>query len=89
MPALLRQPLAYPAGKASPACKAPSHGAKAGACAGYGRKEAAQLLLDAGAEPSVKNSDGQTPADAARLNREMHMVTFMEERGSEYSSKYL
>ena len=58
-------------------------------CAGYGRKEAALLLLDAGATANAKNTDGQTPADAARLNREMHMVALMEERTGDYNSKYL
>lgn len=29
--------------------------------AGYGRKEAAELLLAAGAKPDPPNSDGQTP----------------------------
>lgn len=57
--------------------------------AGYGRKEAALLLLDAGANATVKNADGQTAADAARLNREMHMVALMEERTGDYNSKYL
>lgn len=59
---------------------------------GYGRKEAAEMLLDAGADPVVKNSAGQAPADAARANREMHMVKFLKSRGSEKStqgSKYL
>ncbi len=47
--------------------------------AGYGRKEAAQLLLGAGAQADVQNVDGQTPSCVAQLNREMHMVTFLAE----------
>ena len=57
--------------------------------AGYGRKEAAQLLIDAGAVVTVKNGDGQTPADAARLNREMHMVAMMQDHMGDYDSKYI
>ena len=60
--------------------------------AGYGRKEAAEMLLEAGADPLVKNAAGQAPADAARANREMHMVKFLKSRGGEKStqgSKYL
>lgn len=62
------------------------------AFAGYGRKEAAEMLLDAGADPQAKNDAGQVPADAARANREMHMVKFLKSRGSEKTtqgSKYL
>lgn len=67
---------------------------KGAACpvAGYGRKEAAEMLLEAGADPLVKNAAGQAPADAARANREMHMVKFLKSRGGEKStqgSKYL
>jgi ankyrin repeat protein len=45
--------------------------------AGYGRKEAAKLLLEAGAKTGVKNADGQTPSAVAELNRELHMVSFL------------
>ena len=47
---------------------------------GYGRKEAAELLLEAGARIDVENAEGQTPLVAAQLNRETHMVTLLEER---------
>lgn len=60
--------------------------------AGYGRKEAAELLLDAGADLKAKNDAGQLPIDAARVNREMHMVKFLKTRGGDKStegSKYL
>ena len=40
-----------------------------GACepAGYGRKEAAELLLGAGAQIDALNDDELTPADAAKV----------------------
>ncbi|KAL3137402.1 hypothetical protein ABBQ32_006924 [Trebouxia sp. C0010 RCD-2024] len=60
--------------------------------AGYGRKEAAELLLDAGADMKAKNDAGQLPIDAARVNREMHMVKYLKSRGGDKStegSKYL
>lgn len=61
--------------------------------AGYGRKEAAELLLEAGADMKAKNEAGQLPIDAARVNREMHMVKFLKSRGgadkSTEGSKYL
>lgn len=58
--------------------------------AGYGRKEAAQLLLEAGAVANARNVDEQTPADAARMNREMHMVRLMEEhQQGDINAKYL
>ena len=59
--------------------------------AGYGRKDAAEQLLKAGASPTPLNARGQTPADAAKQNREMHMVTFMEAHtaSSSETSKYL
>ncbi|DBB14584.1 TPA: hypothetical protein ACH3X3_004852 [Trebouxia sp. C0006] len=61
--------------------------------AGYGRKEAAELLLDAGADMKAKNDAGQLPIDAARVNREMHMVKFLKGRGGAdkgtEGSKYL
>lgn len=57
---------------------------------GYGRKEAAQLLLEAGAVANARNADEQTPADAARMNREMHMVRLMEDhQGADITAKYL
>lgn len=60
---------------------------------GYGRKEAAELLLEAGADMKVKNDAGQLPIDAARVNRELHMVKFLKSRGgadkSTEGSKYL
>ena len=60
--------------------------------AGYGRKEAAELLLDAGADMKAKNDAGQLPIDAARVNREMHMVKYLKNRCGDKSieaSKYL
>ena len=60
--------------------------------AGYGRKEAAELLLDAGADMKAKNDAGQLPIDAARVNREMHMVKYLKNRSGDKSteaSKYL
>jgi ankyrin repeat protein len=36
--------------------------------AGYGREAAVALLLDAGADVSVKNSTGKTAADLAKLD---------------------
>ena len=50
------------------------------AVAGYGRKEAAEQLLDAGATPAPLNQKGQTPSDAAKQNRENHMVSFLKSR---------
>ncbi|CAD7696592.1 unnamed protein product [Ostreobium quekettii] len=38
--------------------------------AGYGRKVAVRRLLDAGASGAVKNGNGKTPADLARLSAE-------------------
>ena len=57
--------------------------------AGYGRKEAAQQLLDAGAQPAPLNQQGQTPSDAAKQNREMHMVTFLQSRSKTETNTYL
>ena len=37
------------------------------ASAGYGRKDAAELLLDAGAQVEALNNDQQSPADAAKV----------------------
>jgi len=37
------------------------------ASAGYGRKDAAELLLDAGATVEALNNDQQSPADAAKV----------------------
>lgn len=48
--------------------------------AGYGRKDAAELLLEAGAQIGALNDDELTPADAAKMNREMHMVAFLDEK---------
>lgn len=47
--------------------------------AGYGRKEAAQLLVAKGARIDVRNTDKQTPAGVAQLNRELQMVSYLEE----------
>lgn len=60
--------------------------------AGYGRKEAAELLLQAGADLKAKNDAGQQPIDAARVNREMHLVKFLQNKGGDSNtegSKYL
>lgn len=59
-------------------------------CAGYGRKQAAELLVGKGARIDVRNSDKQTPAGVAQLNRELHMVTYLAERSeAEGGSKFL
>ncbi len=50
--------------------------------AGYGRKEAAQLLLDAGAKTEAQNADGQKPSAVAGLNKELHMVAFLADHAS-------
>lgn len=55
--------------------------------AGYGRKEAAELLLKAGARTDVKNVDEQTPSHVAELNRELHMVTFLAEHSTSKGAK--
>ena len=58
--------------------------------AGYGRKEAAKLLLEKGARIDVRNTDKQTPAGVAQLNREMHMVMLLAEHSeAEGGSKFL
>lgn len=54
---------------------------------GYGRKEAAQLLLEAGAQADVQNVDGQTPSAVAQLNRELHMVKYLEEHAGSSNGK--
>lgn len=48
-------------------------------CAGYGRKQAAELLIGKGARIDVRNNDKQTPAGVAQLNRELHMVSYLAE----------
>jgi len=48
--------------------------------AGYGRKEVAEVLLEAGADAAAQNGDGQRPVDVAEVNREMHMVAFLRAR---------
>ena len=48
--------------------------------AGYGRKEVAELLLEAGADAGARNADGQRPVDVAEVNREMHMVAYLRAR---------
>eukprot|EP00983_Pelagomonas_calceolata_P080432 1155146-Pelagomonas_calceolata.AAC.6 len=46
--------------------------------AGYGRKEIAELLLDAGADLVALNNNQQKPVDAARTNNEKGMVQYLE-----------
>ena len=48
---------------------------------GYGRKEAAELLLGAGVDPAVQNKAGQTAFAVAELNKETGIIKFMQERG--------
>ena len=48
--------------------------------AGYGRKDVAQMLLDKGADIQARNQQGQLPIDAATVNREMHMVSFLDRK---------
>ena len=55
--------------------------------AGYGRKEAAEMLLKAGARTDVRNVDEQTPSHVAELNRELHMVTFLAEHSTSKGAK--
>ena len=48
--------------------------------------------MDAGADLKAKNDAGQQPIDAARVNREMHLVKFLKSKGGDSStegSKYL
>ncbi len=40
----------------------------------------AELLLEAGADASARNADGQRPVDVAEVNREMHMVAYLRAR---------
>lgn len=47
---------------------------------GYGRVESAEMLLAAGADMKRVNSDGQMPLDAAKVNREMVMIDFLNAR---------
>eukprot|EP00884_Botryococcus_braunii_P001217 jgi/Botrbrau1/11096/Bobra.0219s0006.1 len=57
--------------------------------AGYGRKDAAQMLLKAGADMQATNMDGQRPIDAARCNREVHLVELLENLEPDNDSKFL
>ena len=58
--------------------------------AGYGRRQAAELLLSKGSRIDVRNTDKQTPAGVAQLNRELQMVSFLAERSeAEGGSKFL
>lgn len=50
--------------------------------AGYGRKEVTELLLKAGADMAETNKAGQTPQDVAKVNGELHMVSFLKEKAS-------
>lgn len=45
--------------------------------AGYGGKEVAELLIAAGAQIDAVNAANQMPVNAAKMNREMHMVEFL------------
>ena len=54
--------------------------------AGYGRKQVAEMLLEAGSDVHCKNKDGQTPLDAAKINREMQLVDLLEDWISKHSS---
>lgn len=58
--------------------------------AGYGRREAAQLLIGKSARIDVRNLDRQTPAGVAQLNRELQMVSYLAECSeAEGGSKFL
>jgi hypothetical protein len=46
--------------------------------AGYGRREVVQLLVDAGASVVLKNADGKSPIDVARLNNQAEVLQALE-----------
>lgn len=46
--------------------------------AGYGRRDVVQLLIDAGASVVLKNADGKTPSDVARLNNQAEVLQALE-----------
>jgi len=50
------------------------------ACA-EGRLEIARFLLDRGADPNLKNTQGQTAADYARLFKQTKILEFLRSRG--------
>lgn len=69
-----------PCAAALPPCPAPRLGARLTACsacsasaaadaAGYGQEDIVQVLVDAGANVVLKNLDGKTPMDVAKLNK--------------------
>ena len=48
------------------------------------------MLVAKGARIDVRNTDKQTPAFVAQLNRELHMVTYLAEQSeAEGGSKFL
>jgi hypothetical protein len=46
--------------------------------AGYGRRDVVQLLVDAGASVVLKNADGKSPIDVARLNNQAEVLQALE-----------
>lgn len=46
--------------------------------AGYGRRECVELLLKNGAAVTAENSDGKTPIDVAKLNKQKDVLTLLE-----------
>jgi hypothetical protein len=49
---------------------------------GYGRREVAGMLLDAGADIRAANGAGQKPVDVAKLNGEKKMVEWLREKAN-------
>jgi ankyrin repeat protein len=48
-----------------------------------GRLELARLLLDRGANPSLRSDDGATPLDLAQENNRPEVAALLRERGAE------
>ena len=46
--------------------------------AGYGRRDVVQLLVDHGASVVLKNADGKSPIDVARLNNQNEVLQALE-----------
>ena len=46
--------------------------------AGYGRADVVKLLVDAGASVTLRNLDGKSPLDVAKLNDQEDVVQALE-----------
>ena len=46
--------------------------------AGYGRADIVKLLVDAGASVTLRNLDGKSPLDVAKLNEQDDVVSALE-----------